>query len=715
MTTAAPTTATTGRHALTGTPNPYREDLDGLRGIAIALVVLFHIFVGRVSGGVDIFLLLSGYFFLGSQLRYASRGNASLNPWWPIWRTLRRLVPTMTVVIGLVFLAGKTILPQWDAPHLTQQVSTSMLYFLNWELYQQGADYNVASDGVSPLQHLWSMAVQGQFYLGAIAFSLGLAYLFRGRRHLVQRVAGPILVALTLVSFAYATWEQFHNQPLNYYSTFSRSWELTLGAALAVYGGRVVFAPLMREIMTALGLLMVVTTGMLFDGATLFPGPAALFPIGGAVLIILGGTGGSSVGAVLASRPLLWLGRVAYPFYVWHWPLLIAATIWSGQPRPSLIVGVVVFLVSLALAHLTHRYVEEPLRQHWKRPTRDQTPVSNALAGLRSSPVARARAVAGALVAVAALVLASAFPVMLYKRDQAIYEYLDPAIYPGAAALAGAPVPAAEPKQDPFVVPQIFPLAGRDGCLTFTYHDTDEFVTTSWGRPLGDPCVYGDATADTTVYLVGGSHAEQWSTALDIIGQRQGFKLVPLLRQGCPTYLSEPDFAGATADCLEWNRNMVDRLVQADPDLVISTTTRPQGETGRGPDVVPDTYPEFWDILAAHDIPFAGLRDNPWGFNAEDGVMDRTQCFADLGDEALCGAPRELIYAPVNPADELLDARENMWSIDTADWFCTPDFCPAVVGNIYVYRDADHVSEAYLRTLVEPLEKALIPVLAQLR
>ena len=77
----------------------YRYDLDGLRGIAIALVVLYHVFVGRVSGGVDVFLLLSGYFFLGSQLRYAARPNASLNPWWPIWRTLRRLVPSLVLVI----------------------------------------------------------------------------------------------------------------------------------------------------------------------------------------------------------------------------------------------------------------------------------------------------------------------------------------------------------------------------------------------------------------------------------------------------------------------------------------------------------------------------------------------------------------------------------------------------------------------------------------
>ena len=90
----------------------YRYDLDGLRGIAIALVVLYHVFVGRVSGGVDVFLLLSGYFFLGSQLRYAARPNASLNPWWPIWRTLRRLVPSLVLVIGVSYLLVRLFAPK---------------------------------------------------------------------------------------------------------------------------------------------------------------------------------------------------------------------------------------------------------------------------------------------------------------------------------------------------------------------------------------------------------------------------------------------------------------------------------------------------------------------------------------------------------------------------------------------------------------------------
>ena len=197
----------------------YRYDLDGLRGIAIAFVVIFHVFVGRVSGGVDVFLLLSGYFFLGSQLRYAARPDASLNPWWPVWRTVRRLVPALVLV-----LAVTTALVIWLTPELRQislgrQIVASLFYFQNWELATQEAAYGAASNTVSPLQHLWSMSVQGQFYLLAVVLGVVVTMLVRGGEDRTARtartVAGPVLIAVTLVSFLYAWWLQDQNQPLN--------------------------------------------------------------------------------------------------------------------------------------------------------------------------------------------------------------------------------------------------------------------------------------------------------------------------------------------------------------------------------------------------------------------------------------------------------------------------------------------------------------------
>ncbi|MGD7003056.1 acyltransferase family protein [Corynebacterium halotolerans] len=677
----------------------YRYDLDGLRGIAIAFVVIFHVFVGRVSGGVDVFLLLSGFFFLGSQVRYASRPEADLNPWWPIWRTLRRLAPTLAVVLAAITVCVLVFTPQLRSGELVAQLAASLLYFQNWELASQAADYEAASVDVSPLQHLWSMSVQGQFYLLAIALALGLAAVFRSRDLPVanlKRLIGPILIVLTIVSFCYAWWLQGQNQSLNYYSTFARLWEMTLGGVLAIYLQHFRLPRVLSSIGALIGLAMVLTTGVIFDGALDFPGPAALYPLGGAVLVILGG---GPVARVLASKFMRWLGDIAYPLYLWHWPLLILVTVDLNQESPSRGVGLVVVAASIVLADLTHRFVEKPLQQQRKRPLAGDQPVQTAVEGLRQDSPARLRAGGGVLVGVLVAGMFALGPIYDYSRQMAVEYELDPQLYPGVRALSGAAVPDVEYAPDPDVISEVYPPVGEDGCMAFSQDEADHFPAAGWE---GQPCVYGDPAAETTVFLVGGSHAEQWSGALDEIGRQQGFTLIPLLRQGCPLYIDEPaeEFS---RDCLDWNRNAMARIIEADPDLVISTTTRPSGPNFSGPDVVPAHYLGVWDELERHQIPFLGLRDNPWGFDQEREPRNRTSCVVAGEDPVTCGSTRPEVYAPVDPAAAILSGRPGMRAVDTADWFCGPEVCPAVIGNIYVYRDRDHLSTAYVSTLIPML------------
>ena len=137
------------------TGTQYRYDLDGLRGISIALVVLFHVYVGRVSGGVDVFLLLSGFFFFGAQYRNAINPRQSINPWWSIWRTLRRLIPTLVLVLFATTLFVIYFIPSLRTIDIAQQLRASLLYYQNYELALQGSDYAAAESETSPLQHLW--------------------------------------------------------------------------------------------------------------------------------------------------------------------------------------------------------------------------------------------------------------------------------------------------------------------------------------------------------------------------------------------------------------------------------------------------------------------------------------------------------------------------------------------------------------------------------
>lgn len=669
----------------------YRYDLDGLRGIAIAFVVIFHVFVGKVSGGVDVFLLLSGYFFLGSQLRYATRTNASVNPWWPLWRTIRRLMPALVLVLGVTATIGMALAPQLRRMEIVEQRTASLLYFQNWALAGQEADYNVASGTVSPLQHLWSMSVQGQFYLMAIAVAMIIIWTRRAGIDL-YRYVGPLLVAVTVVSFAYAWWMQGESQTLNYYSTWSRMWQMTLGALLALYGSYIRLPMRISILFTWVGLAMVLSTGLIFDGAVDFPGPWALYPLGGAVLIILGG-GHGMLAAGLAHKSMRWLGDIAYPLYLWHWPILIIALIVLDSDTPTFLLGIGVIALSVVLADLTHRGVEKPLQQHAKRPVRGERRVQQAWRELNESWQPRLRAITGvAVVAVLAVMLGT--HVQAQARMVSLGgEALDPVTYPGAMALTGAFVPDVEPKPELELADPPLSTVWDDECIS-RFEDDPTILQLDIA---GDVCLYGNTEATTEVYLVGGSHSAHWLPALDRLGLENGFKVVPLLRQSCPTFVEERDGV-FSPECITFNEQVIQRITEVQPDLVVGTTTRPMIERGSFVEELPASYFSLWDYLEGQGIPFAGLRDNPWWVNEDGSQLSVPLCALEQGVED-CAIDYDDFYQPTDPAAPHLNHRPGMKAIDSSKWLCVDGKCPIMIGNTFVYRDGNHLTNMYSHSL----------------
>lgn len=669
------------------TTSAYRYDLDGLRGIAIAFVVIFHVFVGKVSGGVDVFLFLSGYFFLGGQLRYAQRPNASSNVWWPLWRTVRRLVPVLAVVLIATMSLLSIVTPELKQLDTGRQLFASLFYYQNWELIWQGQDYGAASNVVSPLQHLWSMSVQGQFYVMAILFGALMTIYVRRTKRPIRPVAGPLLVLATVASMWYAMTAS--NQEVNYYSTWSRMWELTLGALFVVYGGTKPLPNPLRRLLTAVGVAMVLTTGLLFDGAQQFPGVAALYPIGGAAIIVLAGHGSGW----LASRPMRELGRIAYPLYLWHWPMLIVVTAYTKEARPSVIVGIGVVLVSLVLAYVSHIWIEEPLRQHAARPVRGEQRFLDGAQSLGGT-AGVLRAFCGVVVA-SLMVMALTIPSEWRKEVEALQNYhLDPRLYPGAMAVAGARVPNAPYEPDPYLLAETLSPGWTNGCMSNI--GDDPRVIPSDSRP--EACTFGDPEAETVAYILGGSHAEQWTAAFDLLGKQQHFRVIPMTRQGCPSFATEQDGVFSES-CQAFNQVVMERLRQDPPDFVISNSTRPLLEKGHGRDEVPASYPTLWTYLRQLGIPFVGLRDNPW-FILEDGAMKMvSQCVDKTGDVRGCGMEASIPYADEDPSTTYL-TNEDEVRIDTAKWLCPDGFCSPVIGNIYVYRDGNHLSDDFVRSTV---------------
>lgn len=684
----------------------YRVDLDGLRGYAIALVVLFHVFVGKVSGGVDVFLFLSGYFFLGGQLRYALRPNPNLNPWWPFWRTVRRLVPALVVVL-LASLAGVLLLaPELMGDELAAQFTASLLYYQNWQLTAQDAAYAAASDTTSPLQHLWSMSVQGQFYIFGILFGTLLAWLAtktQFNREAGQRVAIIVLAVVTIASFAYASRYGLFGTPANYYSTFSRAWELSLGALLSFVPARY-FVPAPASTFTAgLGVVLITITGLVIPSSLAFPGPLALLPLAGAALIIVSGNA-NPVSNVLASKPMTWLGNIAYSLYLWHWPLLIIVTASGGFDSPPPLVGVAVIVASLALAHVTHALLEAPLRQHRKRPLAGEHPVADARKTLRT-PAGAGRAAGGVLIAalfVGALTVQPLWNARVDMEDRP----LDPTRYPGALAITGVDVPSIAAKPDPSLVAGIYPPVGHQDCMIFLPAPADEMP--------GPDCVWGDTEADVTVVMTGGSHIEPFVIPLDILGKEHGFRVVPYVRQECPLVIGGEDRLEIVSEvCAEWGEHAFAEIVALDPDLVISNSTRPGGRAGAvdtAADTVPDAYANLWYNLAQNEIPFLGLRDNPWFFDQFGNPMDPNFCIVAGGTEADCSMPTREVYPEPDPAAGYLDGTDHLYSVDTSIWYCNETTCPPQIGNVYIYRDQNHISNAYARSLTPLLWEEMAPI-----
>ena len=688
-------TPTTTSSAVTARSAEYRLDLDGLRGLAIALVVAFHVWYGKVSGGVDIFLVLSGFFFTGMLMRQAERsGRVSLRQ--NAVRTARRLLPALVLVLaaaGSVIALTKPY-STWD--DMSGQTMASVLYYQNWYLAQAAESYLAADPSVSPLQHLWSMAVQGQFYVAITVLLALVAWGCRkfGRTGAVRPTVAILSLVLGSASFVYATIWMTKSQEWTYYDSAARAWELLVGALLAAVlpwlrypVGRA--ARLVLSLLAIAGLEAVLVCGLLFDGARQFPGPAALFPVGAAIALIVAGVRGTGnwrplVSRLLASRPMVELGSISYALYLWHWPLLIYYLVETGKPHAGLDGGLLVIGVSLILAVLTNKLIEEPLRLRSGRTV--ETPVWRR----------RVPGVAVSLVGVMVLGACVSWQVVVARTPTEPVEALPVNEYPGAEALfAGVEVPEAKLRPSILEASNDLPAPTRDGCIADWF--TQDVVT----------CTYGDPNGSRTLAMVGNSHSEHWMPAMDALAKVHDIKIVVYLKMGCALNIrDDAQYRGLNIpDCRDWSRTVVDILTADPPDWVFTTATAPIWPIGG--DVVPAEYLDVWAALAQRGLNVLAIRDTPWLRSDTGARYSAVDCLAAGGNGATCGMPRSTALAPVNPAIAHAAAFPNMQLLDLTDAICGPQTCRVVEGNVLVYHDEHHLSASYARTLAPELERQI--------
>lgn len=334
----------------------YRPDIDGLRAIAVCLVLLFHAWPRFLPGGfvgVDVFFVISGFLITGIIFREASDNKFDYLNFYA--RRLRRIGPALLLVISVSLTVGFLFLPYGIVRELAIEAAAGAGFSANFLFWYQ-ADYFDALNGTKPLLHLWSLGVEEQFYF--IWPTLIVLAIYLNRRLRVP--VATLMMAFVVVSFAINIWTTETSQQSAFYLLPSRLWQLGLGGALAILQHRQrSFGPTFFNVQAALGVMAIFLSATLFNELQAYPGWRAAVPTFGAALVINAGRSSWINRSVLGSIIPRWIGLISYPMYLWHWPALVLLNL-TGYATGG--IKAVVLGSTVVASYLTYEFIEKPIR-----------------------------------------------------------------------------------------------------------------------------------------------------------------------------------------------------------------------------------------------------------------------------------------------------------------------------------------------------------------
>lgn len=662
-----------------------RADIQGLRAVAVGLVVLFHLGVPFLPGGyvgVDVFFVISGFLITTHLAReIATTGRLRFGRFYA--RRIRRIVPVALVVAVVTFVVALLVASPLRFGRIAADAASAVLYVPNMWLALNGTSY-LADSNESPYQQYWSLGVEEQFYLVWPAALVGLFLLARRRSGRPWPLVGAGVAGLAVLSLAASVVLTPTHQAWAFFSLPTRAWEFGAGALLALALARAPRAAVVPGVVRAAagwsGLAALVVVAVVYDAQTAYPGYAAFVPVAATALVIAAGSFGpvrGGGGLLLDRRPMQYVGRISYSVYLWHWPVIIFAEMLWGHP--GLPGGLALLAVTVLLSVVSHRCVEEPLRSGFGR------------GPFRASLSARRVIVSGLVTAV---VLAAGF---VGSAQLAGRVDLDAGRAAPAAGLTAPPV------FTPYVPDDLVPsLRGAAADVSVLYGNgcMSDFVSST----IPD-CVYGDPNGTDTMVLFGDSHAAQWFPAVDAYAAARGARLVVFTRSGCPSAdVRVVSLNGAYPQCTAWRAAVLDRIAGLDPVLVITSTydsfamlagRRSDSDTAVWQDGLQRTLgrlPAGRTVLMADTPHFPDAPSN---------------CLAlHLDDAGACAQPRSAAFsAEIGTASRAAATAAGVPVVDLNDHLCTDTVCGAIVGNRLLYRDQNHLAAS--------LVQALAPVVAQ--
>ena len=386
-----------GPTAAQAVPTTVRPEIQGLRSVAVLLVVLYHLWPGRLRGGyigVDVFFVISGFLISGNLLREVERtGRVAFAGFWA--RRVRRLLPAAFLVLTATGLGILIFVPRLLWQQFFKEIGASVLYIENWSLAHDAVDYLASSNTPSPVQHYWTLSAEEQFYIGWPFLVMAGVLLAAALRWHRGRAVTAILGVATLASLVFSLWDTGHNPSVAYFSTFTRAWEFGAGALLAcVAGSRTLRRPLVACLVSWGGLLVILGCSLTFSHSTPMPGTAAVAVVLGSVALIAAGNPGLvwSPTRLLTWRPATFIGDISYSMYLWHWPMLVLLP-YVIDRTPGFLARVLILVATVVAAWLTKIFVEDPVRttRRWslRRPSVALTAAAVAAALLVAPRVER--------------------------------------------------------------------------------------------------------------------------------------------------------------------------------------------------------------------------------------------------------------------------------------------------------------------------------------
>jgi peptidoglycan/LPS O-acetylase OafA/YrhL len=679
-----------------------RRDIQGLRMVAVVAVVINHL-TGHPQGGfvgVDVFFVISGFLITGHLLReHGKNGTISLLDFYK--RRIRRLFPAALTVTAGTILAAYFVFSAQRFKNTVTDAIWATLFGANWRFINVGTDYFQAAGPVSPLQHYWSLSVEEQFYvvwpvviLTALLLVAPLAAKRLSARSAAAFLAGALLTGASLVI---AVLQSTSDPVVAYFSTFTRGWELGLGALLAVLaqtdGVRRLSNRTVTTTMSWFGLAMIAAS-LFITTPNHFPFPGALLPcLGSAVVIMAWSERAPARNLLLTSRLSNYLGDISYSIYVVHFPVIIiaGALIDERTTASDSAILLLVLSLSMVLFHL----IEDPIRQsNWLKPQRERGAyvTSSKLSGQK------------VLIGLASGVCGLATFVLLPAPGNGSYNDIIAALQ---APTPTAAAPSTGAAGNPLAAVTIKDTAGAQVKVQ-AHKIKSALLAQSWpslSPPLGaevpsltrgcgltltapGPCTWGDLAAKKVIYLVGDSTSEAYTLAFaSMVSAVPDWRVRAAGGSGCPFADRVLKDGPHTPGCGARNDQLLAEIKRVRPDIVVSTSGVGNLAGSNSQSILAQL-----EKIKSSVGKIVMLPPNPI-------LPDPNSCYTKFSQPQDCVGRIDSDYQAWLTRNAGMAATLHGMFIDPTDWYCVDGLCPAFVGSVPMRRDGIHITGAFAKTL----------------